>query len=167
MDIDLATIVISHMDVSPINRAIQQRAEALASQLRPEAAEQFLSDFKSYSCNAALEGDEIAFTPEVSESYLIEYLKDHGTPVAGGDNGTAHNVDGSTYESRVPEKFWGTPLPWLELPTIDGKEEVSHVIQLMAGDAIRDSVNRSNKEIKDIAYTYFRDKLSEMLGGDS
>lgn len=167
MDIDLATIVMSHIDVSPINRAIQQRAEVLASQLNPEAAEQFASDCKSYSCNVAMDGDNIAFTPEVSESYLIEYLRSHGTPVAGGDNGTAHNVDGSTYESNVPEKFWGTPLPWLELPTIDGKEEVMHIIQLMAKDAVQDSVSRSNKEIKEAAFAYAKDKLSGVIGGGS
>ena len=146
---NLADIIVGRVDLSPINNAIKQRAEALGSQMREEAAEQFVSDMSQFESSVESSGSSLIFKSKISDSYLINYLKDHGTPVAGGDNGTAHNVDGSTYESRVPKALQGTPLPWYELPHFDCEEEVQHLVEIMAPDATQDAINNSESEIRE------------------
>lgn len=162
---NVAEIVVSHIDTQPINQAIKERAEALASQLNPEAAKQFISDMSELVCNARQNGNSASFSVEPSTAYLINYLRSHDTPVLGGDDGTAHNVDGTTYESIVPERLWGTPLPDLELPTIDGEDEAYHIAEIMAQDAMQDAVNRSKQEITEqIAKPYIIEQLSSIGG---
>ena len=158
---NLADIIINHVDLSIINNAIKQRAEALGSQMNEEAASQFVSDMSQFEASVESSGSSLVFKSKLSDSYLLNYLKNHGTPVAGGDNGEAHNVDGSTYESRVPKALQGTPIPWYELPHLDGEEEVQHLVEIMAPDAAEDAANNSADEIKEqIAVPLAREYLS-------
>lgn len=158
-------IVISHIDVKPINEAIEHRAETLASQLPSDAAEQFINDMKAYECTVLANGSQISFKPNISESYLINYLKNHSTPVTGGDGGIAHNVDGSTYQSDVPQQLWGQPLPWLELPTLQGEDEVYHIIEVMAKDAVENAIANSTHEISEAVKPIVSQQIREALGG--
>ena len=165
---NIADIVITHVDVEPINLAIKNRAEALAGQMNQEASEQFLSEMNEIICSVSANNGSLSFSIEPSESYLLNYLKNHGTPVAGGDGGTAHNVDGSTYESRVPVKFWGTELPELELPTLDGEDEAYHIVEIMSPDAAQNAVSDSKDEIAEtIVKPFIIEQLSNIGGGAS
>lgn len=159
---NVADIVISYVDVDIINNAIKQRALALGEQMNPEAADQFISDMNEIVCSVKSNGSSLTFSAEPSESYLINYLKSHGTPVAGGDDGTAHNVDGSTYQSRVPERLWGTPLPEFELPVLDGNDEAQHMVELLAPDAARNAVESSKDEI---AHQIVIPYIQQQIGG--
>lgn len=163
---NVADIVLTYVDISIINNAIKQRASALGEQMNPEAAEQFMSDMNQIECSVLSDGSSLSFIAEPSESYLLKYLQAHGTPVAGGDDGTAHNVDGSTYNSRVPKRLWGTPLPELELPVLDGNDEAHHIVELMAPDAARQAVSKSKAEIAEQIYVpYLKQEISKSLGG--
>lgn len=164
-NIPLGDIVAPNVDVGPINRAIKDRAEGLASQMNPEAAEQFVSDMSSLECSVEGAGYELSFSLHPSQSYLLEYLKSHGVPVAGGDGGTAHNVDGSTYQSLVNPKLWGTELPWLELPVLDGEDEAKHIVEIMGSDAGQDAVNRSGSEIIQAVKPEVMNEVRQMIGG--
>ena len=164
---DIVDVIIPYVDVQPINLAIKQRAEALAGQMNPEAAEQFVSEMKAITCSVTSKENTISFKLQPSNDYLIEYLKNHGTPVSGGENGTVHDVDGSTYESLVPEQLQGTELPWLELPTLDGEDEAWHIAELMASDAAQNAVNLSKEQIAEQKVKpYIQQELSSMFGGD-
>ena len=158
-------IVAPKIDVSIINQGIQDRAGALSGEMNPEAAAQFLKDMSALVCTVEGEGSLVKFSVQPSESYIIEYLKNHDIPVAGGDNGTAHNVDGSTYTSSVPQKFWGTELPWLELPHLDGEEEAVHIVELLAPDATRIGISNSSAEISEAAKPLVAAEIQNYLGG--
>ena len=162
--INIADIIINDIDLEPINLAIKARAQALASQLPPEAADQLVSDMDAFECAVTSEGNSVSFKLNVKESYLIEYLKSHGTPVTGGDQGEAHNVDGSTYESRVPPDLWGTPLPWLELPHLEiVKSEIEPILKIMAPEAVKSSINSSSSAFKDILKMMLTQELKNIF----
>lgn len=161
MDINnLGDIVVNHVDLTIINNAIKQRAEALGGQLNADAAAQFISDMSQIECSVESNGTGLVFNTKLSDSYLLNYLKNHTTPVSGGEGGEAHNVDGSTYESGVPYQLQGTPLPWYELPTVEGQDEANKVVEIMASDASRAAVNSSLPEIEsEVVMPYVREHL--------
>lgn len=163
---NIADIVVSYVDVEPINQAIATRAETLGEQMDPKAAQQFIDDMKAYKCKAESDGNSVSFKTEMSESYLINYLKNHGTPESGGEGGIVHDVDGSTYESSVPEHLQGTPLPWYELPVFDGEDEIHHIVEIMAQDAVQSAIPGSKQEISDsIVKPYIQEEIAQLLGG--
>lgn len=162
---NIASIVIPYINTEPILSALKSRAEALAGQMNPEAGSQFASDMQSIDCNVQDQGENISFAPQISESYIVNYLASHDTPVAGGDNGTAHNVDGSTYQSNVPKKFWGTPLPFLELPIIDALNEAIQIVRLLAPDAVKDAISNSKEKILEVIKPQIIQEFTTALGG--
>lgn len=158
---DISDIIVKYIDLEPINLAIKQRAKALASQLDEEAANQFISDMSSFKSSVECKGSSVSINVSPSESYLLNYLQNHSTPVSGGDGGQAHNIDGSTYESNVPKQLQGTPLPWYELPVIDGEDEIQHLIEIMAPDAVQNAVNNGLEQIKEkVIIPLVKEKLS-------
>ena len=165
-NINIAEIIIGDIDLEPINLAIKARAQALASQLPQEAADQLIGDMEAFECAVTSEDNSVSFKLNVKESYLIEYLKSHGTPVAGGDNGEAHNVDGSVYQSRVDPSLWGTPLPWLELPHLEiAKEELEPILKIMAPEAVKSSINSNSSAFKDILKMMLVQELKNIFSG--
>ena len=163
-NINIADIIINDIDLEPINLAIKARAQALASQLPPEAADQLVSDMDAFECAVTSEGNSVSFKLNVKESYLIEYLKNHGTPVAGGDGGTVHNLDGSTDTSNVTQNLWGTPLPWLELPHLEiVKSEIEPILKIMAPEAVKSSINSNSSAFKDILKMMLTQELKNIF----
>lgn len=165
-NIPIGDIVISNIDIDLINSAIRQRAESIGSQLPADAAAQLQTDMSAIECQATSTGSGIQFSTKISESYLLSYLQKHGTPVSGGDGGIVHDLDGSTHESRVPKQLQGTPLPWYELPTLDGEDEIKHIIEIMAPDAVQDGINKSRSAIAETIAPIMIDKVIGMLGGE-
>lgn len=164
-NIPTGVIAAANADPEIINRAIKNRAETLAAEMNPEAAAQFISDMGELQCSVKGEGQALSFTLTPSQSYLLNYLKSHGTPVAGGDGGTVHDVDGSTYPSKVPPQLWGTELPWLKLPTVQGEDEAMHILEIMAPDCANDAVQKSSDQIAEYIKPLVQQELSQVLGG--
>lgn len=166
-NIPAGEIVAPNIDLGPINQGIKDRAFALSSQMNPEAAAQFENDMSALECSVQGEGSSVKFSLRPSNAYLIQYLKDHGTPVTGGDDGTAHNVDGSTYSSDVPPERWGIELPWLELPHLDGEEEAVQIVKLLGPDAAISGVSNSSDALGEAAKPIVEAELQNYLGGGS
>ena len=166
MNIPTAELTVSNIDLEPINQAILIRAQNLAEQMSAEAGEQFIKDMSSLECSVSADGTMLSYSVSPSQSYLIEYLKSHGTPVSGGDNGTAHNVDGSTYTSKVPKRLQGTELPRFELPALDGEDEAKQLLKIMAPDATNDGIRKSKSAIGQAAAPYVKKEVNKILGGD-
>ena len=162
-NIHVAEIIINDLDLEPINLAIKARAQALASQLSPEAADQLISDMDAFECTISADGNSVSFGLDIKESYLVEYLKNHETPVAGGDNGIAHNVDGTTYKSRVDPNLWGTELSWLKLPLLDVEEEAGQILKIMAPDAVKASINSSSSAFRDVLKMMMTQEIKNIL----
>ena len=165
-NVPTAEIIASGIDLLPINDAIKLRAKTLAAELNKEAATQFESDMSAFECSVKSNGSILSFSLNLNESYLIKYLQNHGTPVSGGDNGIAHNVDGTTYQSNVPEQLQGTPLYMYELPEIDGEDEAKQLVQIMAPDATENAIAKKHDEIGKAIMPYVEQEISEILGGD-
>ena len=165
--IPFGDIIVRNIDMSIINQNIANRAVALASQMNPEAASQFEEDMKSYECTAKSEGNSISFDLDLSQSYLLKYLANHGTPVTGGDDGIAHNVDGSTYHSNVNPRNWGIELPMLELPVVDGKDEALKILELFSKDAMQNAIRKSTSDIYDYMNPILTEAILNTIGGDS
>jgi len=164
-NIPIGIIAAANADPEIINRAIRNRAETLAGEMRPEAAAQFVADMGELQCVIEGEAQGLTFSLTPSQSYLLNYLKSHGTPVTGGDGGTVHDVDGSTYPSKVPPQLWGVPLPWLELPTVQGEDEAQHILEIMAPDCANDAVQKSSAEIAELIKPIVTQEISQRLGG--
>lgn len=160
-NIPLGDIVAPNVDTLPILTAIQTRGSALASQLPADAAAQLQSDVGAYEISVVGQGKSVTFQTRMNESYLVGYLSSHGTPVSGGDGGSAHNVDGSTYTSSVPSQLQGTPLPWYELPIIEVESELNHVVELFASDAVENAAARSTEAITEAV----KPEIIGMIGG--
>ena len=160
----IGEIVASHMDTSPIDQALKGRAEALASQLNSKAGAQLVSDMGNLEFKVTGEGQSVSGKIDISDSYIIEYLKNHSTPVAGGDSGTVHDPSGATYHSNVDPNLWGTELPWYEMPIMDVRQEAEHVVELMFPDAVQDAVSRSTSDIGELIKPEIVKEISSMLG---
>jgi len=160
-NIPLGSIVAPNVDIGPIKTALETRGAALGSQLPSDAAAQLQSDVNAYEVVVDGSGDSVSFKTQMNESYLVGYLASHGTPISGGDGGTAHNLDGSTYTSRVPHQLQGTPLPWYELPIVEVESELNHVVELMAHDAVENAMSKSSSAIAEAV----KPEVIEMVRG--
>lgn len=137
--IPVGEIVAKHVDSAALNRRLLDLINRLATQLNEEASAQFINDTKAIELQVNGESSSVTGSLTVPEAYLLEYLADHDIPVAGGDGGTAHNVDGSVYHSRVNPNFWGTELPELALPVFDVKEEAENLAPILLRDEIENN----------------------------
>ena len=73
--INIADIIINDIDLEPINLAIKARAQALASQLPPEAADQLVSDMDAFECAVTSEGNSVSFKLNVKEFVQLAKIK--------------------------------------------------------------------------------------------
>lgn len=80
-------------------------------------------------------------------------------PVAGGDNGIAHNPDGSTYKSNVPEQLWGNVLDEYAENGIDIMGETKTMLKDLFYDRIMDAINNEKGKI---AEAYKTQLISEL-----
>jgi len=158
-------IIAPNVDTGPINNGIYQRAIALSEQLNPDAAAEFLSEMSAFQCTVKGEGKSIHFSLEANGGYLLGVLHNPPVPLAGGDGGTAHNADGSTYQSAVDPKFYGNPLESLQLPRIEGEQEANHIVELFAGDAANDAASKSDDAISNAIEPQLQEMVAQQFGG--
>lgn len=167
-DIPVGEIVSKNMNIEPMNNSIKVRAEMLASQLNPKAAEEVISETQGLKWMITGEGASIKFSiAEVKMPFVDQLANGPIIPVAGGDNGIAHNPDGSTYQSAVPERFYGNPLESLALPKSDLVNEIGQTGKLFAEDAFVNAAAASEGEINNIVGPRCMEELLKALKGGS
>jgi len=156
-------IIVKYIKTDKLKEMWDERVKALAYQMDDESANQLASDASSFEIKISGEGNKVKAENVLSETYLINYLKSHDVPVSGGEGGTVHNVDGSTYTSSVPQQLQGTPLPWYELPIIDIKNEADNFLGITFPDEVEVANSRAIEEIKEAATPYFTEYVSKYL----
>ena len=161
----LAEIIAANINSYPIEQAVDDRTSALCEQMGDEAAAQFKEDMSAININIKAVGDVIEFSSNIDNTYLINYLKNHSVPVAGGDGGIAHDVDGSIYHSIVNPKFWGNELESLNLPIFDAQKEVDNILSIMSQDATEDGADKSIKQIESCVLSEANQKIDNAIGG--
>ena len=89
---------------------------------------------------------EIKFN-ESSNNYFEIISEGMPAPVSGGDDGIAHNPDGSTYHSKVPEQLCGTVLDEYAETGIDIVGEIKMMLKDLFYDRIMEAINNAKREI--------------------
>lgn len=145
--VPLGEIIVKYIDKEKINNRLSERIQALSYQLNDKASAQLQEDAGKVEADIQGEGKQILAKIALKQSYLIQYLKNHDVPVAGGDNGTAHNVDGSTYQSSVDPKFWGNELESLMLPIMDVIEEEENLLNITFKEDVEEAQSAASEEI--------------------
>lgn len=165
-DIPFGEIIAKNVDLGPINNSVKVRAEMLASQLNPKAAAEVTSEAEGLQWSVSAQNNSVIF--EITEAnipFINQLANGPSIPVAGGDNGTAHNPDGSTYQSNVPKVFYGNPLESLALPKADLMNEIQYTGKLFASDACNSSAQASNGEIKQLVLPRFSNEVAKIMKG--
>jgi hypothetical protein len=158
-------IVVKHMNISKLKDEIERRMQTLSNELPPDAAAQMLEDAGAIVLDIQGHGNSIGADFSVTESYLIKYLSSHSTPVIGGDSGTVHELDGSIRSSIAPKQFYGTPVPWLELPNLDCKEEMTNFLNVLLPLYTEEAIPEAGEEIKELIAPKVKEIVANEIGG--
>lgn len=161
----IGEIVAKHINLSKLKDETHRRMQTLANELPSDAAAQMLEDVGAIDIDIKGQGNSIGANFSVSESYLIKYLSSHSTPVIGGDSGTVHELDGSTRSSIAPKQFYGTPVPWLELPNFDCKEEMTNFLNVLLPMYAEEAAAESGEEIKELLAPRVKEVVANEIGG--
>ena len=165
-DIPFGEIIAKNIDLDPMNNSLKVRAEMLASQLNPKAAAEVVSEAGGLQWTVTGQNNSIGFeVVEKNIPFINQLANGPIVPVAGGDNGTAHNPDGTTYQSKVPEKFYGNPLESLALPRAEFMNEIEHTGELLAVDAYDNSAQVSSGEIEQLIAPRCEEEIARAFGG--
>ena len=86
-------------------------------------------------------------------------------PLTGGNGGIAHNPDGSTYSSKVPEALQGNPIPQFAKQGIDIESEMKMMAKDLFIDIVNEIISSSSDEIAEAVKPYIVQEINNALGG--
>lgn len=92
------------------------------------------------------------------------------TPLLGGDRGTAHNPDGTTYLSKVDINLWGQPANRpedLAKPASGVINEIKVMLADLFNQYFQDVLAQSEDQIMKLVKQEAQERLSSVLGGGS
>lgn len=92
------------------------------------------------------------------------------TPLLGGDRGTAHNPDGTTYLSKVDINLWGQPANRpedLAKPASGVINEIKVMLADLFNQYFQDVLDLARNEIMQLVKQEAQERLSSVLGGGS
>ena len=84
-------------------------------------------------------------------------------PLAGGDNGTSHNPDGSTYNSPTPSAMWNQPVPGYAKPATGVINEIRTMLRTLFETAFREAVDEAKPEILKLAKQQVGEQIKSVL----
>ena len=159
----MASRIALTADVSPMDNMIKAAAESLYGSFvdNPKAIEELQKEVDAMYWSCSSNGPDVVFNLEEPEetTFVDTVSEDQGVPVSGGDNGIAHNPDGTTYQSQA--KVFGIELPWFVLPVVDFKEEIKKRSNALARDCASSAIN----ENKSVIYEPLEREIKNVLGG--
>lgn len=88
-------------------------------------------------------------------------------PLAGGDHGTSHNPDGTTYASSTPKSRWNEPVPEYAKPETGVINEIRTMLQTLFHGFFTDTVKDSKAEILKAMKQQVASRLKSVTGGNS
>jgi len=92
-------------------------------------------------------------------------------PLVGGDNGTAHRPDGSTYKSLAPLSAYGKPLDGSDGRPDFSKEgtgvinEIKTMLKSLFHDFFMEKLEETKVEIKKLAKQELQSRIHNAIGG--
>ncbi len=94
-------------------------------------------------------------------------IVDAGMPasLAGGDEGTSHNPDGTTYETPTPKPFWHDPVPGYAKPATGVINEIRTMLADLFRTEMNEAIESSKKEILQLVKEYTAERIKAATGG--
>ncbi len=86
-------------------------------------------------------------------------------PLAGGDHGTSHNPDGSTYESPTPYQRWNEPVPDYAKPATGVISEIRMMLADLFRSEVNDAIAAGKKEMLQLVKNYTSERIRAVTGG--
>lgn len=86
-------------------------------------------------------------------------------PLAGGDNGTSHNPDGSTYSSPTPKALWDIPVEGYAKPATGVINEIKTMLKSLFQQEMNDAITASKKDIGQLYKAYAAERFRAAMGG--
>ena len=152
-DIDIASIIAPEVyDFEVLATAFaKSRFLALSAEFNSNAeeAEEIENIADHIVCKISNDSSSFALSLDyIDDSNYFELInKGSPAPLAGGDNGIAHNPDGTPYYSRVPEQLWGTRLDFLARQGIDIIGETKQMLLDLFKDRITEAIQAAKQRI--------------------
>ena len=127
----------------------------------------------SFRCEIRRNGNTFSlfyFMDERNPGGFLEIV-DSGMPppLVGGDNGTAHNPDGSTYKSNAPLYAYGLPLDGSDGRPDYSKEgtgvihEIKTMLKDLFSDYFHDAIADSKKEIMETVKKNVQERIHKAI----
>ena len=124
---------------------------------------------KGMSYDVKSEGSTISISENEQEVSPFMSVLENGmdAPLAGGDNGTSHNPDGSTYPSPTPKGLWNIPVEAYAKEPHPVTQDAHAIIEDTAPEQMQGIMARESTKTRfgEIAKPALIDYLSSSLGG--
>ena len=86
-------------------------------------------------------------------------------PLAGGDQGTSHNPDGSTYQSKTPIQLWDKPVPGYAKPATGVINEIRIMLSDLFKTEMHEAIASGKQEILNLVKNYTAERIRTVTGG--
>lgn len=120
------------------------------------------------NCDISLsnEGISLSLNFDEKENWWKIINEGMSAPLTGGNGGVAHNPDGTTYISKVPEALQGKPIPQFAKHGIDIESEIETMIKDLFTNIVNEIISSNSEEIAEAVKPYIVQELNKVLGGD-
>ena len=86
-------------------------------------------------------------------------------PLAGGDHGTSHNPDGSTYASPTPIQHWDDPVEGYAKPATGVINEIRTMLADLFRTELNEAISAGKQEILNLVKEYTAERIRNVAGG--
>lgn len=154
-------------------RFLVYKSEIQAPDENGEARDKEISEMEAiadeFKCEVIQEGGKLTlrfYFDKHNPGGFLEIV-DGGmpAPLAGGDHGTSHNPDGSTYPSPTPYQRWDDPVPGYAKPATGVINEIKTMLADLFKSEVSDAIDSGKKEILQLVKNYTAERIRSVIGG--
>lgn len=177
---DLVNIIASHME------GFEEMAESLGkerflvykSEIQAPAEKDLAYELEMAEMEAISDAFKCEIKKADNQFSLFFYFDEHNpggfleivdagmpAPLAGGDHGTSHNPDGSTYETKTPRQFWDEPVEGYAKPATGVINEIKTMLKGIFQQEMSDAIAASKKEFAKLYQAYAVERIRAAMGG--
>lgn len=123
----------------------------------------------AFKCEIVLQDDVFTLLFHFDERNPGHFLEivDAGmpAPLAGGDKGTSHNPDGSTYPSPTPEERWNDLVPGYAKPATGVIKEIRTMLSDLFRIEMNEAISSAKQDILQLVKNYTSERIRAATGG--
>ena len=146
---------------------IQAPGETVSALEKEEAEMEAIAD--AFKCQITQENGKFTlhfYFDEHNPGGFLEIV-DAGmpAPLAGGDHGTSHNPDGSTYGSPTSQSRWNDPVPDYAKPATGVISEIKMMLADLFRAEMNEAIEAGKKEMLQVVKDYTAERIRAVTGG--